>query len=54
MWQVEKWLIDYPHRPLPMPETRYQRALARYRRFRARFPDPRVRPAYFEGRPAWL
>jgi hypothetical protein len=54
VWRVEKWLIDYPHRPLPMPETRYRRALARYRRFRARFPDPRVRPAYFEGRPAWL
>jgi hypothetical protein len=52
--KVERWLVDYPHRPLPMPERRYRRALARYKRFRARFPDPRVRPAYFDGRSAWL
>jgi hypothetical protein len=52
--KVERWLIDYPHRPLPMPERRYQRALVRYKRFRARFPSPAVRPAYFEGREAWL
>jgi hypothetical protein len=54
VWKVEKWLVDYPHRPLPMPEARYAHALARYRRFRARFPDPRVRPAYFAGRESWL
>jgi hypothetical protein len=52
--KVEKWLVAYPHRPLPMPERRYRRALARYGRFRARFPDARVRPAYFAGRHAWL
>jgi hypothetical protein len=52
--KVEKWLVDYPHRPLPMPERHYLRALARYRRFRARFPDPGVRPAYFDGRRAWM
>jgi len=52
--KVERWLIDYPHHALPMPEPRYQRALARYKRFRARFPSPAVRPAYFEGREAWL
>ncbi len=54
VWRVEKWLIDYPHHALPMPDDRYASALARYRRFRARFPDPKVRPAYFEGREAWL
>jgi hypothetical protein len=54
VWKVEKWLVDYPHRPLPMPEVRYQRALDRYKRFRARFPDPSVRPAYFDGREGWL
>ena len=52
--KVERWLIDYPHRALPMPEARYARALARYTRFRARFPDPAVRPAYFAGREKWL
>ena len=54
VWKVEKWLVDYPHRPLPMPEARYRRALERYERFRARFPDPAVRPAYFEGKDTWL
>ena len=41
---MEQWLVDYPHRPLPMPEARYRAALARYKRFRARFPDPRCGP----------
>ena len=54
VWKVEKWLVGYPHYALPMPEARYRRALERYRRFRARFPDPAVRPAYFEGKEAWL
>ena len=54
VWKVEKWLVDYPHRLLPMPERHYRRALARYKRFRARFPHPGVRPAYFDGRDAWL
>jgi hypothetical protein len=54
VWKVEKWLVDYPHRPLPMPERHYRRALARYKRFRARFPHPGVRPAYFDGREAWM
>ena len=52
--RVERWLVDYPHRPLPMPEARYRHALARYKRFRARFPDPSVRPGYFDGRTHWL
>jgi hypothetical protein len=54
VWKVERWLVDYPHRPLPTPERLYRRALARYRLFRARFPGPAVRPAYFEGKWAWL
>jgi hypothetical protein len=54
VWRVERWLVDYPHRPLRMAEASYRRALARYRGFRARFPDPRVRPSYFEGRESWL
>jgi hypothetical protein len=54
VWKVEKWLVDYPHRPLPTPEAQYRRALERYQRFRARYSDPAVRPAYFEGKEAWL
>ena len=52
--KVEQWLIDYPHHALPMSEPRYARALARYKRFRTRFPSPAVRPAYFDGRAAWM
>jgi len=54
VWKVEKWLIDYPHRRLVMPEARYRAALSRYERFRARFKDPAIRPAYFDGRDTWL
>jgi len=54
VWKVEKWLIDYPHRPLPTPDRQYRTFLDRYQRFRARFPDPAVRPAYYDGREAWL
>jgi hypothetical protein len=52
VWKVERWLIDYPHHPLPMPEGRYRRALERYRRFKARWPDRR--PTYYEGRGVWM
>jgi hypothetical protein len=54
VWKVERWLIDYPHRPLPTPARQYREALERYKRFRARFPDPAIRPAYFDGRGKWL
>jgi hypothetical protein len=54
LWKVEQWLIDYPHRPLPTPEAQYRKALERYKRFRTRFPDPAVRPAYFDGRETWM
>ncbi len=52
VWKVERWLVDYPHRPLRMAEARYRRSLERFRSFKARFPDRQ--PAYFEGRTAWL
>jgi hypothetical protein len=52
VWKVERWLIDYPHRPLPMPEARYRRALERFKRFKSRFPERR--PAYHAGRENWM
>jgi hypothetical protein len=54
VWKVENWLIEYPHRPLPTSEPQYRRFLERYKRFRLRFPDPAVRPAYYDGRENWL
>jgi hypothetical protein len=52
IWKVERWLIGYPHRPLPMSEARYQRALERYKRFKTRYPDHK--PTYFEDRHTWM
>jgi hypothetical protein len=54
IWKVENWLVGYPHRSLPTPERLYRIAVERYKRFRARFPDPAVRPGYFERRDTWL
>ncbi len=52
MWKVERWLVDYPHRPLRMSNERYRRLLARYKAFRTG--DPAGQPTYFEGREAWM
>jgi hypothetical protein len=52
VWKVERWLIDYPHRPLRTPEALYRRAFERYQRYKARF--PLRRPAYFAGRESWM
>ena len=52
VWKVERWLIDYPHRPLRMSDARYARLFARYKAFKARYPDRK--PVDYEGREAWL
>jgi hypothetical protein len=52
VWKVERWLVDYVHRPLRMSDARYRRLLARYRAFKARWPDRK--PTDYEGREAWL
>ena len=55
VWKVEKWLVDYPHRPLPHARGALP---AGARALQARSGPasriPRVRPAYFEGRETWL
>ncbi len=52
VWKVERWLIDYPHRRLEMPEARYRRLLERYKAYKERYPDRK--PTYYEGREAWM
>lgn len=52
VWKVERWLVDYPHRPLRMSDARYRRLLARYRAFKARWPDRK--PTDYAGRESWL
>lgn len=51
MWKVEKYLVDYRHKPIYSSESRYQRLLQKYREFRSRFPN---RPAvYYPSRHLW-
>jgi hypothetical protein len=52
VWKVERWLVDYPHRPLRISDARYARLLERYRSFKAR--NPGGQPRYFEGRESWM
>jgi hypothetical protein len=50
--KVERWLVDYPHRPLGMSDARYRRLHERYRRYKARYPDRK--PVYYDDRHTWL
>ena len=52
VWKVERYLIDMPHKKYRMSEPRYQRALRRFKAFRARYPDDPV--TYYDSRPLWL
>jgi hypothetical protein len=52
VWKVERWLIDMPHRRLTMSDERYGELHARYRRYRARYPDRK--PTYYAGRAHWM
>ena len=51
VWKVERVLLDYPHMPLPTSDARIDRLRARYRRFKAEFPDRK--PLYYSGRDRW-
>ena len=52
LWAVERALLEMPHRRIAMSEPRYQRALARYKAFRARHPDRQA--LYYPDRDRWL
>jgi len=52
LWKVERWLLDYPHHALTMSDRRYHTLRARYRRYKARYPD--CKPVYFANRPLWM
>jgi hypothetical protein len=51
VWKVERMLLDAPHRPLRTSDLRYRRLLARYRAFRAAFPN--LKPLNYRGRDTW-
>jgi hypothetical protein len=52
VWKVERWLIDYPHRPLGISDRRYEELHERYKRYRARYPDRK--PVYYDNRAVWM
>ena len=51
VWKVERWLIDYKHHRVHMPEARYRKWHARYLRYLERY---RRKPVYYENRATWL
>lgn len=51
VWKVERLLLDHPHRPIRSSEARIERLRARYRAFKAQFPDRK--PLYYSGMETW-
>ena len=51
VWKVEQLLLGYPHVPIRTSDRRVDQLRARYRAFKARFPDRR--PVYYQGREQW-
>jgi hypothetical protein len=52
VWKVERWLIEYPHRPAGMSDRRYRELHVRYQRYKARYPHRK--PVYYENRHTWM
>jgi hypothetical protein len=52
VWKVERWLVEYPHRSIVMSDRRYEALHARYRRYKARYPDRK--PVYYANRHQWM
>jgi hypothetical protein len=51
VWKVERALLDLPHQPLRMPDTRFRKFRAMYRKFKHKHPDRK--PLFYEGRQHW-
>lgn len=51
VWKVERFLLDYPHRPIRSSDARIARLRARYRAFRAAHPGRK--PTDYAGRDRW-
>lgn len=50
--KIEEHLRALPHQPLRSSDQRYERLLARYHRFKKRYPDRS--PAYYDSRDKWM
>jgi hypothetical protein len=51
IWKAERVLLDWPHRAIDASDERVDRLRARYRSFKARYPD--LKPVLYEGREKW-
>jgi hypothetical protein len=51
IWKVERVLLDWPHRAIDASDERVDRLRARYRSFKARYPD--LKPVLYTGREKW-
>ena len=52
MIKIEDHLRSIPHKPLRSSDTRYQKLLARYHKYKQRYPDRS--PSYYDSRPLWM
>jgi hypothetical protein len=52
MRKIEDHLRAIPHQPLRSSDQRYEKLLARYHRYKKRYPDRS--PSYYDSRPKWL
>lgn len=52
MSKLEDHLRAIPHQPLRSSDQRYEKLLARYHRFKKRYPDRS--PAYYDSRSKWM
>jgi hypothetical protein len=52
MRKIEDHLRAIPHQPLRSSDQRYEKLLARYHRFKKRYPDRS--PVYYSSRPSWM
>jgi hypothetical protein len=51
VWKVERVLLDYPHRSIRSSDARIDHLRAKYRAFKAQFPDRK--PLFYRGRHQW-
>ena len=51
-WKIERWLIDYPHHKVHMPDRRYHEWHERYLRYISRYRGRK--PVYYENRDTWV
>ena len=52
MSKIEDHLRAIPHKPLQSSDARYRKLLAKYQRYKKRYPDRS--PSYYNSRPQWM